>query len=175
MRQIQVTVCREQDLGQPDKTFVVHSHLGEILKHNDTVCGYDLNAINMADVEDFDSKARNMPDVVLVRKIYPKVRKALKTRYWKLKRFENVQEEGDDIEMTDGATAKKPKLTKKEKNLQARKDRDYNEFLQDLDEDPEMRQQIDLYKDHDVIAQLEKQIAGLDLNENPTTTANNDD
>jgi len=32
---------------------------------------------------------------------------------------------------------------------------DYNEFLQDIDEDPEMRANINLYKDDDVINQLE--------------------
>ena len=33
---------------------------------------------------------------------------------------------------------------------------DYNEFLQDIEEDPEMRANINLYKDEDVIASLEQ-------------------
>lgn len=33
--------------------------------------------------------------------------------------------------------------------------RDYNEFLQDIEEDPEMRANINMYKDDDVIAALE--------------------
>ena len=33
--------------------------------------------------------------------------------------------------------------------------RDYNEFLQEIEEDPEMRANINMYKDDDVIAALE--------------------
>ena len=33
--------------------------------------------------------------------------------------------------------------------------KDYNEFLQDIEEDPEMRANINMYKDDDVIAALE--------------------
>lgn len=42
-------------------------------------------------------------------------------------------------------------------------DRDMEIFLRDIEEEPEMRQQIDLYRNDDVIAQLEKKIASLDL------------
>ena len=41
--------------------------------------------------------------------------------------------------------------------MQEEKDNaDYNEFLQEIEEDPEMRSNINLYKDEDVISQLEK-------------------
>ena len=33
--------------------------------------------------------------------------------------------------------------------------KDYNEFLQEIEEDPEMRGNINMYKDDDVIAALE--------------------
>lgn len=36
-------------------------------------------------------------------------------------------------------------------------------FMQDIEEDPEMRANINLYKDEDVINQLEKQMAALDI------------
>jgi len=42
---------------------------------------------------------------------------------------------------------------------------EFNEFLQDIEEDPEMRANINLYKDEAVIAELEKRLAGLDLDE----------
>lgn len=35
--------------------------------------------------------------------------------------------------------------------------------MQDIEEDPEMRAHINIYKDEDVIAELEKKLAGLDL------------
>lgn len=38
-------------------------------------------------------------------------------------------------------------------------------FLQDIEEDPEMRQQIDLYRNDDVINELEKKLAGMNLEE----------
>ena len=36
-------------------------------------------------------------------------------------------------------------------------------LLRDIEEDPELRQQINLYRNEDIISQLEKKIAGLDL------------
>ena len=36
-------------------------------------------------------------------------------------------------------------------------------FLQDIEEDPELRGQIDLYKNEDVINELEKKLAGMNL------------
>lgn len=36
-------------------------------------------------------------------------------------------------------------------------------FIQDIEEDPELRGQIDLYKNEDVIGQLEKKLAGMNL------------
>ena len=37
--------------------------------------------------------------------------------------------------------------------------------MQDIEEEPELRQQIDLYRDDDIIKQLEGQLAGMELNE----------
>lgn len=34
-------------------------------------------------------------------------------------------------------------------------------FIQDIEEDPEMRGQIDLYRNNDVINELEKKLAGM--------------
>jgi hypothetical protein len=36
-------------------------------------------------------------------------------------------------------------------------------FLQDIEEDPELRGQIDLYRNEDIIKQLESKLAGMDL------------
>lgn len=41
-RQVQVEIARKEDFGVNDKTFVVNTHLGEILNFNDTVLAYDL-------------------------------------------------------------------------------------------------------------------------------------
>lgn len=69
-------VARKEDFGANDKTFIVNTHLGEILNFNDTVLGYDLDAMNLADLEDYQHTNRTIPDIVLVKKTFPKLRKA---------------------------------------------------------------------------------------------------
>lgn len=44
--------------------------------------------------------------------------------------------------------------------------KDMKEFMDDIEEDPEMRQNIRLYKNKNVVDDLEKQLAALTLNEN---------
>lgn len=41
--------------------------------------------------------------------------------------------------------------------------KDMDLFLQDIEEEPELRQHMNLYKDEDVIKQLEAQIGGMTL------------
>lgn len=50
-KMVQVEVARKSDFGKNDKTFIVNTHLGEILNFNDTVLGYDLDAINLEEIE----------------------------------------------------------------------------------------------------------------------------
>lgn len=47
--------------------------------------------------------------------------------------------------------AMKKKSSKEQKNQEDRDNKDYDEFLQDIEEDPEMRANINLFKDQDVI------------------------
>jgi nonsense-mediated mRNA decay protein 3 len=103
---------------------------GHYLKPGDTVLGYHLaNAnFNDADLVGLTSQhKRQMSEIVLVRKSYPVTRRRLKTRHWKLKELEKEQSEN--------IYEKGEILTQ-----------DYEMFLQDLEEDPEMRAQINLYK-----------------------------
>ena len=37
-------------------------------------------------------------------------------------------------------------------------------FLQDLEEDPELRSKVNLYRDDDIMADLEKRMAGMNIN-----------
>ena len=66
--------------------------------------------------------------------------------------------------------ASKKKSAKDQRQQEDREQADYNEFLQDIEEDPEMRANINLYKDEDVINELEAQLAGMSINE---SAANN--
>jgi hypothetical protein len=54
-KMVQVEVARVSDFGQNDKTFIINTHLGEILSFNDTVLGYDLEHINLIEFEEMEN------------------------------------------------------------------------------------------------------------------------
>lgn len=58
-----------------DHTFIVNTHLGEILNFNDTVLAYDLEQANKSDIDEFVSGNQSLPEIVIVRKTFPKLRK----------------------------------------------------------------------------------------------------
>ena len=51
--------------------------------------------------------------------------------------------------------ASKKKGAKDQRQQEEREHADYNEFLNDIEEDPEMRANINLYKDEEVLGELE--------------------
>ncbi|CAG8787027.1 8817_t:CDS:2, partial [Gigaspora margarita] len=118
-----ILVARSSDFGKNDITFYARSHLGGILSPGDNVMGYDLSSSNFNDFA-YDSLNQNyLPDVVLVKKSYPQKRRKNR-RNWKLK-----------------------SLAKEEEKLDLEKmDQDYELFLRDLEEDSELRQNVNLYK-----------------------------
>jgi nonsense-mediated mRNA decay protein 3 len=146
----EVEVQRDSDIGVTDKTYFTYSHLGEVLEFNNTVLAYDLEPVNLEGVNQ-----DNIPDVVLVKKSYPKSREKFRTkkRNWKLKHI-NVQadkssnasnfifyqidflEEAKSQAMKGGKKAAKigKKVKKEEKSIKS-KNQDYEIFLQDLEED----------------------------------------
>lgn len=84
-RQVRVEVARSEDLGVNDRTYSVRCNLGNILNFNDTVMAYDLEHINNQEIDDFRSNHPNMPEIIIVKKVFPKYRKKHKKRNWKLK------------------------------------------------------------------------------------------
>jgi len=72
---VQVEIARSTDYGRNDKTFIVSTHLGEILNFNDTVLGYDMELVNFPGLDDYKNHDDYLPDVVLVKKTFPKLRK----------------------------------------------------------------------------------------------------
>ena len=70
-------------------------------------------------------------DVILVKKSYPHARKKTKRRNWKLKNMVK-EEEAEAVNRT--------------KSEKAKAEQDYELFLRDLEEDPELRAMINLYK-----------------------------
>ena len=68
-------VARKEDFGVNDRTFIVNTHLGEVLNFNDTVLAYDLLNANISEIEDFQRNDLQLPDIIIVKKTFPKYRK----------------------------------------------------------------------------------------------------
>ena len=127
MRQAELTLARSRDLGSNDLQFRALTHLGNILSAGDTVVGYDLTAAvyNEADTKEWPKLV--LPDVVVFKKVYPEARR--RSRMWKLRSLIKEEEEGNY------------------KSLHKMQDDDYENFLEDVDMDAEMRQRVNVYKD----------------------------
>ncbi|CAI2387566.1 unnamed protein product [Moneuplotes crassus] len=155
----EVEVQRYSEVGVNDQTYFSYTHLGEMLTYDDTVLGYDLESANFSDEQRdlLENKKKQTPDVVLIRKGYPKTRakRKNKKRKWKLKHLKADKQE--DIDFLDHLKSKAPKgskkaakhskKVKKEEKSIANKNIDYELFLQDLEEDREMRGQVNIYKE----------------------------
>eukprot|EP00850_Spirogloea_muscicola_P016745 SM000138S00052 [mRNA] locus=s138:279441:282508:- [translate_table: standard] len=136
------TVARSTDFGRNDTQFLVRTHLGNLLSPGDHVAGYDLYGANLNDAELEKHKALVLPDVVLVKKSYEEKRRRRRgrARPWKLKSLAMEVEPAAPATGGRGADA------------QSRAAMDYERFLEDLEEDPELRSKIALYKDPRFVA-----------------------
>lgn len=107
-------------------THLTRTHLGGILNAGNTVLAYHLAVTNFNN-EVYDTlREDSIPEVVIVKKTYPQTKK--KNRNWRLK----------TIGMQKAEDVKKQDIERQE--------RDYELFLQNLEEDPELRQGVNLYK-----------------------------
>ncbi len=69
----EIVIVRDRDLGKNDIQFTVVTHLGPLLAPGDYVLGYDLTSTNFNMDEDNKktlSRIAELPDVILVRKVY---------------------------------------------------------------------------------------------------------
>lgn len=124
-----ITVARLSDIGRNDIQFYIRSHLGKWLHPGDTVAGYDLTSANLVEDDMVGMRGQQLPEIILVKKSYPNRRKNSRgARHWRLK-----------------ALAKEQELQRRNAEL-AKEARDYEEFLQELEEDPEMRGQVSMYR-----------------------------
>ncbi|CAJ2512226.1 Uu.00g052410.m01.CDS01 [Anthostomella pinea] len=129
----EVQLARASDLGVNDKTYFARTHLGGLLHAGDSVLGYMLTGTNFNDphyeaIEQSNTYSSRIPDVVVVKKHYPNRRRNRK-RQWKVKRM--AKDEGELL----------PK-----KADQERMDREFEQFLRDIEEDDEFRTAMPLYK-----------------------------
>ena len=96
----------------------------------------------------------DLPDYILVKKFYPSRRNKEKRmkRIWQLHSLaqSGANMTNMDVEDEDGSSSRKKKSGKdrqsrRVRDVLAREQVDYEHFLQDLEEDPELRSRINLY------------------------------
>nr|CAB3264376.1 60S ribosomal export protein NMD3 [Phallusia mammillata] len=114
-------VIKTSELGLHDDYIHTKTHLGHLLKVGDTVMGLDLKNSNVTNDQLEKMKESSLPDVILVKKVFAERQRRRRRRNWKLKHI------------SDGAST----------------DEGYMEFLEDLEEDKEMRKNIDIFIDGD--------------------------
>jgi len=147
-----VTVVKDSDFGRNNTTFTTKTHLGALLKPGDLVMGYDMSGLNSS--IDFVAGVRHeLPDVLLVRKQFHVPRRR-KRRVFKLARLEK-----EELELKG----------KGKKDQEDKHAKEYEIFLRDLEEDPEMRSKITMFRKgpQDEIASETGTNAG-DAEEDPT-------
>eukprot|EP00873_Tetraselmis_striata_P002466 jgi/Tetstr1/422730/TSEL_013527.t1 len=135
-------VARASDFGVNDKMYMTKTHLGHILHPGDMAWGYDVANLNVCDpemIKFMDTKAgAQVPEVVLVKKSYEEKRKQRRARghrrAWMLKRM--------DMEVDD-ETMKASKARAMAEQAAEEQER----FMQELEEDPELRKNVALFKD----------------------------
>jgi nonsense-mediated mRNA decay protein 3 len=145
-RLAEATVARSSDLGSNDTTYFTRTHLGGILHVGDAVLGYHLSGTRFNDdnyeaIEASSQYSSTIPDVVLVKKSYARKTKS-KNRTWRLKRMAREYEE----EAIAAAATGGGQQSRREQQEANRLEQDYEMFLRDVEEDPELRQTLDLYK-----------------------------
>lgn len=124
-----------------NQIFHTRTHLGAILQPGDTVMGYHLSNANYNSDDFANLPSARVPDIILVKKSYPNRRKKSKSRNWKLRSI--AKEAGEE-----GETGKERGVVGRMGGRDQKKvEEDYELFLRDLEEDPEMRGAVNLYKD----------------------------
>lgn len=165
----EAVVARASDFGANDQQFVVRTHLGHVLRPGDMALGYDLATANLNNEEmDRLAETYQLPDVVLVRKAYPSKNRA-RRRKWMLRELV-MQDDGHDGGPTaaDAAAVGGGARGRRGKERDSTKGRDMAEreaFMQEIEEDPELRQSINLYRDPSKA--LDDAMSGMSLARRP--------
>ena len=86
----------------------------------------------------------------------------------------NMDVEEDEEQKTTKVTRRnrKTKKSKKKQKNEYDEQKEFEEFLRDLEEDPEMRSSINMYKDNKTITELETKLAGMTLGEKAQEISN---
>lgn len=123
-----VWLVRASQLGTNDNATHTRSHLGHVINVGDTVMGYSIAEANINESEFDKLKSDQIPDIILVRKCHDRLARN-KQRLWKLKYLAYGEPTDENIA------------------------RDKLDFLEDLEEDIEIRKNVNLYRDHTIISE----------------------
>jgi nonsense-mediated mRNA decay protein 3 len=102
---------------------LVRSHLGAHLKEGDVCLAYDVRASVLPDDAQLVFAKQNLPEVVVAGRAPPTDERKQRKRVWHVK---ELAPRGSDEE------------------------KEFDEFLDDIENDPELRQDIEIYKNEDV-------------------------
>ncbi|KAH7907543.1 NMD3 family-domain-containing protein [Hygrophoropsis aurantiaca] len=123
-----------------NQIFHTRTHLGAILQPGDTALGYHLTNANFNSDDFATLPTSRIPDIILVKKAYPNRRKKSSARNWKLRSI--AKEAGEEGETGSGRGVVGRMGGRDQKKVEE----DYELFLRDLEEDPELRGSVNLYK-----------------------------
>ncbi|KAF5378750.1 hypothetical protein D9615_006979 [Tricholomella constricta] len=127
-------------LGKSNQIYHTRTHLGAILQPGDTAMGYHLTNSNYNSDDFATLEPGRIPDIILVKKSYPNRRKKSKARTWKLR---SISKEAGEEGETSNARGIVGRLGGRD---QKKIEEDYELFLRDIEEDPELRGAVNLYK-----------------------------
>ena len=150
-----VTLARKSDFGVNDRTCVVRTHLGGVLHPGDEAVGYDLATAAPSDAA-FDAACQRgyaLPDALLVRKSFAEARRRRRARGerrpWVLKRMA-VDNNADADETADADRARSRIAARAAAAAAADaggEEADMERFLEEIEEDADLRKKISLYRD----------------------------
>eukprot|EP00884_Botryococcus_braunii_P021788 jgi/Botrbrau1/8293/Bobra.0251s0021.1 len=138
----EVQLAKSSDFGNNDRVVTVVTHLGHLLHAGDRAMGYDTEHANLvgSELDQALAKGLQIPDAILVKKSYEEKRRRRKARGerrpWKLKRM--AVDQGDVV------------MKGKAERIEAqRAEADLEQFMEELEEDPELRSKVALFRDPD--------------------------
>eukprot|EP00929_Paragymnodinium_shiwhaense_P002931 TRINITY_DN103272_c0_g1_i1.p1 TRINITY_DN103272_c0_g1~~TRINITY_DN103272_c0_g1_i1.p1 ORF type:complete len:520 (-),score=108.18 TRINITY_DN103272_c0_g1_i1:108-1667(-) len=116
-----IEVAKASDFGVNDNRFIVRSHLGLQLRPGNRALGYDVKAVNVSGI-DSDAVDSTVADIILVKRLYKRRRGK---RAWELRRLDKERDEGVIIPGDED---------------------DMEAMQQDLEEDSELRRNVNMYR-----------------------------
>lgn len=130
------TVARSVDYGRNDNIHYIRTHIGNFLQPGDLAMGYDLANAVYNDNLLAGHKKLDLPDFILFKKTYER-RNRSKRRQWRLKRL-NMELDETMNDVGNGRRGMDPI---------AKMAAEQEEFLQELEQDRDLRSAINMYKD----------------------------